>query len=128
MSHSSSVQMIKIPPPQVLWDDGMSSKVSLGPNQAHRHGGGAVNKPSPLRANGRVYNTLNFITNEGQWPVTPMSMVESMSSEEQELLLTQELLYVLSGTESCLITVHNISSNRIGFVVCRINCKLVFVG
>jgi hypothetical protein len=76
----------------------------------------------PFCSSNRTYATLNFLPNLSRDPgvenLNPP--IETLSAVEQESLLTQELLYLLTGVETSLITIHSVSINKIGFMV---SCK-----
>ena len=72
--------------------------------------------------------TLNFVTSTGsilsstavgsgaiQDDTLPL---DQMSAGEQEQLLLEEVLAVLIGVDSSIITVHHVPPNRVGFMVC----------
>jgi hypothetical protein len=71
----------------------------------------------------RPFNTMTFVSSESNsmLPIEVIPGVESMTSAEQEDILIQELLYVLSGVDAVLIRVQHQSeaSGVISFTVCQ---------
>jgi len=72
----------------------------------------------PILDPSRLYATQTFLTQEQAGiPHAVMPGVNAMLLSEQEKALTKELLYVLSGIGTDLISIHQISQNEIGFTV-----------
>jgi hypothetical protein len=72
----------------------------------------------------RPFNTMTFVSSESSsmLPIEVIPGVESMTSAEQEDILIQELLYVLSGVDAVLIRVQHQAeaSGVISFTVCQV--------
>ncbi|CAL8090112.1 unnamed protein product [Orchesella dallaii] len=80
----------------------------------------------------RWYSTMNFVFSDNTIPgigaagpadgaggIGPSIWVDNLSSEDQEQLLLQEVLYVLCGAEGSLITVQPVSPRGITFSIDR---------
>lgn len=63
---------------------------------------------------------------ENYLPGANLSLIDGMSPEDQENLLTEELLKVLTGAQSTVIQVNQTKPNQISFVVRLTNQYLFF--
>lgn len=66
---------------------------------------------------GRIFSTRTFLVEDDSLPRGTLPDLNAFLPSEQEKSLAKDLLYLLSGAESCLISVHHISKNKIGFSV-----------
>lgn len=120
-----ALRIIKDPPSsQQLWE-------SRGGAGQPDHSTGSSARPSTISQMEqsvfgvpRWYSTLNFVFGEsgpteevGGPGGMPSLWVDNLSSDEQEQLLIQELLYVLCGSEGTLITIHPAPPRGINFLV-----------
>ena len=95
--------------------EALSAAMSIGSKSS------GTNQPSFCNSN-RPHATLNFLPDQSREAHMEnlLPPLETLSASEQQKLLTQELLYLLTGVETSLITIHSITHNRIGFMVSRI--------
>lgn len=78
-----------------------------------------ANSNLTVRNDSRTFNTINFVPSAdvGYVPGASLSLIDTMSPDAQELLLTEELLKVLTGAQSYVIQVHESTANQISFTV-----------
>lgn len=85
-----------------------------------------TNSNLTVRNESRHFNTINFVPSENYLPGANLSLIDGMSPEDQENLLTEELLKVLTGAQSTVIQVNQTKPNQISFVVRLTNQYLFF--
>jgi hypothetical protein len=76
-----------------------------------------ANSTLSVRNESRQFNTINFVPPATVQDFGGLDIITNMSPEDQEVMLTRELLIVLSGCESRVIVVHETISNQINFTV-----------